>query len=179
MPASRNTASPRVSRSRMKVSARSDLMSAGSTSDRFGARRPSRNWFQYWNSAIDPFSFISIPLRTICLLMSHRRTDRAPSDDLHAVRSRMRASIVNVCSRLGDVKVNEWFTLRAAEAPWHTKATPKRSFQQRSAALQSRVYGEQGTRPAVQGDTWTAIFLIRPCSDSPLFCWDAVAISRL
>jgi hypothetical protein len=28
----------------------------------------------------------------------------------------MRASIVNVCSRLGIVKVNKWFTLRAAEA---------------------------------------------------------------
>jgi len=28
----------------------------------------------------------------------------------------MRASIVNVCSRLGVVKVNKWFTLRAAMA---------------------------------------------------------------
>jgi hypothetical protein len=27
----------------------------------------------------------------------------------------MRASIVNVCSRLGVVKVNKWFTLRATE----------------------------------------------------------------
>ena len=85
-------------------------MSAGSISVRMGAVRPARNLFQYWNNAIDPSSFMCV-LRAFRRLMCHRRTEGAPSDGLYDFRSRLRASLLGGCSRLGAVKVNQWFRL--------------------------------------------------------------------
>ena len=35
-----------------------DIVESSELSERFGAERPSRSLFQYWNSVIDPFCFM-------------------------------------------------------------------------------------------------------------------------
>ncbi|WP_210213016.1 hypothetical protein, partial [Mesorhizobium sp. M1E.F.Ca.ET.041.01.1.1] len=79
----------------------------------------------------------------------------------------MRASIVNVCSRVGVVKVNKWFTLRAGRGCGTPKTTPKRSF--RSDRQHFKSFRGAGDSASRSGETLDGLSLIRPLSDSGLW----------
>ena len=83
----------------------------------------------------------------------------------------MRASIVNVCSPLGGVKVNNWFTLRAAEACGTSKPLQNGRFSSDRQYISHEFTGSRGLdRPFRE-------ILDGPFFDSP--CGDSLFVIRM
>ena len=74
----------------------------------------------------------------------------------------MRASIVNVCSRFGVVKVNKWFTLWGNEAYGTPKPLQNGRFRNDRQHFSQEFMGSRGLDRPFRGDILDGFFLIRP-----------------
>src|SRR6185312_6486980 len=146
----------------MNVSASSALMSAGSTSVRFGAGRPSRSRFQYWNSAIDPFSFMPVPLRAFCCPMCHRWTEgRLPATYMLRVAGRMPAQLTLVHGS-GPLRLTDGLDCRRRPRVRHINHSIWLLFGTSSGSTPVKSLGRRGLDPPFKGNLERLFFDSRP-----------------
>ena len=157
VPARRNIGLPRVSCSRMNVSARFALMSAGSISVRLGAGRLPRSLFQYWNKDVDFSCFMSCCPRSVQWLC-HRRTDGNPpmtfmEDGAGCVPAR--SAVLH-----GPGRLRLTIGFHCAPARWRARCAGYGGRDGRRHIRRSRHRGEQGARPRPFKGNLERLFLL-------------------